>query len=113
MDVTADDFRVAFRCVSELLDRRRLQCAPVPAWLVEHYHRMRAMSACGHEFGSGPAELAEDHDELTTEEVAEMLNLSTRQVRRNAEAIGGVKPGRDWVFDRESVERYADERAAS
>lgn len=112
MDVTADDFRVAFRCVSELLDRRRLQCVPVPGWLVEHYHSMRAMSACGHDFGSGAAELDEEHDTMTTEEVAEMLNLSTRQVRRNAEAIGGVKLGRDWAFDCESVERYADERGA-
>ncbi|WCS20125.1 helix-turn-helix domain-containing protein [Mycobacterium marinum] len=110
MDVTETDLLAAFRCASELLDRRCLQGIPIPGWLSTHYHRMRALSACGQQNSGRETQLDEP---LTTQEVAAMLNTSTRHVRRHAETLGGAKVGRDWVFDKQTLQRYLDEEGHS
>lgn len=103
MYVTDNDLVAALRCASELLDRRRLQGIPIPGWLASHYHRMQHMSARGHQTVSAEQQLDEP---LTTEEVAAMLHTSSRHVRRHAEQLGGIKIGRDWMFNRDSVQQH-------
>lgn len=94
-----DDARAAFRCASELLDRRRLQGVPLPAWLVSHYHRMQTLAARGKESDGAAAQL-EYANALDTEAVAAMLNKSPRWVRLHAAKLGGQKVGnRNWVFE--------------
>jgi excisionase family DNA binding protein len=111
-----DDIRAAFRCVSELLDRRRLQSGVgIPAWLTRHYARMRAahlqLAVVGQENGA-PDVFLGDEPPINTTQAAVMLNLSERTVRRKAKSgeIGADQVGRYWMFTRESVEWYARER---
>jgi hypothetical protein len=104
MELTETDLSAAMRCASELLDRRRLQGVPIPAWLSEHRQRMRIMAAaCGPQKDGREPQLEEMID---TREVAAMLNRSTRHVRRIASNLGGVRRGRDWIFDRSTVEDH-------
>lgn len=104
------DVRVALRCVSELLDTRRLRGAPIPGWLSEHYRRVKAMSADGGTAVRHDAPNCDDDESIGSAEVAAMLGISDRRVREIAEALDGIKPARNWVFSRAAVERYAEER---
>lgn len=102
-DMTEHDVETAWRCASELMDRRRLSCHPIPGWLVEHYTRMRGLSSRGPQNGDREKQLDET---LDTQEVAALLNRSTRHVRRIADRLGGVRRGRDWVFYRSTVDEH-------
>ena len=107
MNVTETDVVTAFRCASEVMDRRRLSSHPIPAWLVAHYTRMRILSARGQENRDGGTQLEHD-DQIGTAAAAAMLNTSTRQVRRDAPKLGGIRPGRDWVFSRRTIEEHVE-----
>jgi hypothetical protein len=106
--VTETDFLTSFRCASELLDRRRLQGIPIPGWLSEHYQRMRAMSATGHQIDS---EVTQSEPELIgVAEAAQITGYSQRHIRRIASDLDGQKVGPNWMFSRRAVQDYAEGR---
>ena len=67
----------------------------------------RAMSAC-------PAtDVRSDADpplSMTTREVAELLGIDERSVRRLGSKVGGRKVRNEWIFDRSDVEAEARRR---
>lgn len=102
-----EDIQAARRCASLLRDRLLLQGVPLPLWLVHHQQRLQAMSASGHETDSGTPQSSHEHT-LGVQEVAEMVNMSPRQIRRDATKLGGVKIGRDWRFDSRDVLEHVE-----
>jgi hypothetical protein len=62
---------------------------------------LRAEAAAnGHAIGhTEPTPAAFTQDVMSTEEVAEVMQLSPRHVRRKAHELGGRKIGHDWMFD--------------
>lgn len=44
---------------------------------------------------------------ITTDEAAAILDVTARQVRNLADRLGGVKVGRDWMFDEKKVKALA------
>lgn len=104
-----EDVTAALACASKLLDTWRLQGIPLPAWLVRHHGRMQALSARGTRSGTGTTSLGHE-PALNSQDVAVMLNVSTRWVRKHADKLGGVKTGRDWVFDRRAVLEHDEGR---
>lgn len=102
-----DDMRAALRCASLLRDRLLLQGVALPQWFVRHQQRLLTMSARGHENRSRPPQLTHEHT-LGVQEVAHMVNMSPRQIRRNATKFGGVKIGRDWRFDSRDVLEHVE-----
>lgn len=113
--MTGDEMFVlcAYRCVSEVLRSRHLVGTPVPAWLREHFRRLDTeirMSRSRHENGG------ESGDSVTligSSTAGEILDLSTRQVQRIAEDLGGHAVDGRWVFNRAAVENYARTRGTS
>lgn len=101
-----DDVRAALVAASMLLDRLRLRNAPLPAWLVQHHQRMRIMSATGHQNCSDTAQ----SEQIGVSEAGHIIGISTRHVRRIATDLYGIQVGTTWVFDRATVEEYAQER---
>jgi hypothetical protein len=116
--LSADDSDRNYYCVAEVIRNRRLRGQPIPRWLVEHYRRLEAqihaaMAQPGHEIGENSdrtTPLGQQHDWITAVEAAAILKLSKRQVTRIAPDLDGRKAGQGWLFPRESVIRYANER---
>ena len=58
----------------------------------------------------GPTAMNEHHEKpMTTSQVAALLNLGTRTVRKRAEQdkLPGVKVGREWRFDAAKIRELA------
>jgi hypothetical protein len=72
-----------------------------------------AMSACppADVRDAAPLSLSAE-DQLTTEEVSHMMNLSSRQVRRCAASLGARRIAGRWAFDRSAVAQYLAGKAA-
>ncbi|MGH8328582.1 MAG: hypothetical protein ACRET2_17680 [Steroidobacteraceae bacterium] len=113
MNLDEHDMRVAFRCVSELLDTRRLRGVPIPRWLIEHYRRIeaayRSMATLGHQPGSD--QRSSDNDELVSaRQAAAIIGLSRRHVQRlSADLDGRIIDGR-WLYPLDAVRAYREGR---
>lgn len=111
MKLSGDEVEKALYCVNEVVDRRRRAGIPTPAWMLGLARKLdltSVMSASGHDFEGVAAE--SDSDLLIgPAEAADLLGLSTRQVRRLGPELGR-KVGRDWRFERAIVVEYARER---
>jgi hypothetical protein len=112
VNLTERDLQIAVRCVSELLDNRRLAGKPVPGWLVDHHRRVaaayhRAVSTLGHETDAGTAE--SEHEYVTARQAAPIVGLSRRQVQRigAADLDGRIVDGR-WQYPLHAVLEYAE-----
>lgn len=61
-----------------------------------------------------PAPTLETEPEwITTEEAARMLNISNRQARRLAPALGGRLTGGRWLLDRRAVTEHQEGQTAA
>lgn len=107
------DLQLALYCSTEVLNNRRLRGQPIPKDLREYHDELEAewgaMSVNGHE--SCPA--SDESPTIGAEEVAALLKVSPRQVRRLAQAeprLGGQMVSGAWVFQRDAVENYASRR---
>ena len=89
----------------------------------EHHRRLlalltdaaisRPVSADGHADARQEVDLAEStrgDGPVQTDTAARMLGLTTRQVRRLADQLGGRRIGGTWVFDRAAVSAEAIRR---
>ncbi|WP_322857761.1 helix-turn-helix domain-containing protein [Mycobacterium shigaense] len=115
MKLSEDDTEKALFCVNEVISHRRRDGTPVPLWMIQLGKRFdlasltSEMSADGHRSGSGSAAL--DPDRLiSTREAADLLGMSTRQVRRIANDLEAQRPGSGMVFRHSVVTEYARER---
>jgi hypothetical protein len=52
---------------------------------------------------SGRDSVAVEQDWISTQQAAQMLGLSDRQIRRRATELGGRKAGNTWVFPKGQV----------
>jgi hypothetical protein len=113
MNLTECDLQVALRCVSELLDTRRLLGAPIPAWLVEHHRRVAAayrgiMSTVGQ--GTVTDTAQSGHEFISARQAADIIGLSRRQIQRiGADLDGRIVDGR-WLYPLNTVREYAEGR---
>jgi hypothetical protein len=106
-----DEVEGALYCVAEVVDRRRRAGIPTPHWMLRLARRLdltSAMSPTGHE--SDCAEPALDTGMIATQEAANLLGLSTRQVRRLRSDLDGQMIGGSLAFRRDTVTEYAQER---
>lgn len=110
MQLTEEQARWCLYAARDLIARRTLGGQPIPAG-IHHLHQHLAASAHGNENATGSAELTPEPDELIdSEQAADILNVTTRRVRQlNADLEGSKMSGR-WVFNRATVETYAEGR---
>jgi hypothetical protein len=104
MSLSESDLKIALRCVSELLDGRRLRGAPIPQWLRDHHRRVEA------EFLTSTLSASGQEQRISALDAAQLLGMSARNVRRKRDKLDGQKHGRDWTFSGRAVEQYARER---
>jgi hypothetical protein len=52
---------------------------------------------------SGPEPVAVHHNWISTKEAAARMGCSTRNIRRIAKQLGGVKEGRDWMIPEDAA----------
>ncbi|WP_141213961.1 helix-turn-helix domain-containing protein [Mycobacterium marinum] len=112
MRLSDDETEAALYCAMELIDRRRRAGVPVPSWMIRLAHRLdltSALSPRGHEIDSGSESLESDLL-VGSREAADILGLSTRQVRRLAPDLDGEAIGGRIVFKRSTVIEYAEGR---
>jgi hypothetical protein len=106
MDLSAEDFayvRTVFDGLAEALVRFGRPMPPTVARARGILDRALtwAMSLERQEFESDDAD--SDSGNIGSGEVAELLGVTRRTVQRNAEALGGQRVSRSWVFDRDDI----------
>lgn len=70
-------------------------------------------SAAGQQDTQQAPALEDDTELITTEEAARMLNISNRQARRLAPALGGRLTGGRWLLDRRAVTEHQEGQTAT
>jgi hypothetical protein len=98
------------RQLIELVPLTRVRVRPE---LRELLLELEDMLSSTSEDGSGFVSAAEEltvNDPINTAIAAEILDCTPRWVCDIAEDLGGLRCGWGWVFDRRTVELYADER---
>jgi hypothetical protein len=113
--VNRDDLRAAYYCCSEVLRTRRRVGAPIPDWMTAYFRRLdaayRGMAPRGPSVVENGDEGTQSKDDVIgSVEVAKMLSLAPRQVRRRATQLGGTLVAGRWLFMRETVAEYAERR---
>ncbi|GJO31551.1 hypothetical protein NJB1507_40840 [Mycobacterium marinum] len=111
MTLSQQDLRAAYYCAAEVIRHRRRTGQPLPDWLRQYFAALDAavrMSRSRHESESVPAQLGQE--QITAQEVADMLGCSKRQALRLAADLDGRLVGGRWLFPRSAVEQYAAER---
>jgi hypothetical protein len=115
--VTLDDefLRAAYYCCSEVLRTRRRVGVPIPDWLHAYYRRLdaayRGLSPTRHPVvGNGVLDRHSNHDVIGTAQVAQMLNLTARQVQRSAGQLGGTRVCGRWLFIRAEIAETVERR---
>jgi hypothetical protein len=113
----ADDLDRNYYCVAEVLRTRRLAGQPIPAWLRDHERRLDnliRMSQPGHEIGENRDGTPPLRQWITTAEAAAIIGCSTRHTRRLRADLGGQQTDEGkWLFPRDNVIRYANQRKAA
>lgn len=115
MSLCGDDLRAALYCCAALLRARQHNGEPIPRWLWTHFERLDAavrtppQSEPGHE-SSAPGEQSQSKKLIDAREAATILGCSPRQARRLAPDLDGQLIGDRWLFHRDVVTEYADER---
>ena len=106
-----DKLRWQYMCAAEVVNGRRLRGQPIPAGLKQYLQELEADSA--EMSGSGPktCDGADANPTMGVKEVATMLNITERHVRRIATRLGGRRVNGTWVFDRDIVENYRKQSA--
>jgi hypothetical protein len=102
------------RGAAQTMSQDGISMPPVVRLLLTELIAAAAMSAAGPD-GRPQAEVPSQStttplDALTTKEVAAVLNVSDRHVRRLITTLDGRRRSRDWVFSRAVVEAYRDNR---
>lgn len=112
-----DECELALYCVNEVVDRRSRAGVPVTP-KIRHLSRKldlasltSEVSASGHEKSGGSERLVSDRL-IGSREAANILGLSTRQVRRLASDLDGRKYGGRNLFRLSTVTEYAQERSS-
>ncbi|ORW85975.1 hypothetical protein AWB92_26730 [Mycobacterium sp. IEC1808] len=111
MELAGDDLEAAFYVVERFIEGLRAGGPPVPKQVNAWFLKVRLaweMSGCGHENDDAPPELAQEL--IDTAEVASVLNVTTRQVRRLVNDLDGRKHAGVWLFPRQTVIEYAERR---
>ncbi|MDO3647681.1 hypothetical protein [Nocardia mangyaensis] len=108
MNLREVEVYAAYCCVAEFVHRRRRSGIPIPDPVRSLLARLDASRLLGPE----PPPPAEELIDVRA--AAEILGRTTRQVRRLAASLDGVRVGDRprWVFQRSVVEEYAAERDA-
>lgn len=115
MRLSDDECEEALYCVAEVIDLRRRAGVPVPSWMrnLEQLLNLASLtsgvSGRGHENVGGSERLVTD-SLIGSREAANILGLSTRQVRRLAADLDGQKCSGRNLFRRSTVIEYAQER---
>jgi hypothetical protein len=100
-------------CATEVLNTRRLRGEPIPDELKDYHEEVEADWAAMSGIGRNSCETSEASSTMGVEEVAAMLNRTTRQVRRIAPSLGAERVNGTWIFQRGAVEEFARTRKAS
>ncbi|WP_157561127.1 helix-turn-helix domain-containing protein [Mycobacterium sp. E802] len=109
-----DDIEHLLFAVNEALSFRQRHHMPILPWMIPLANRFNltsltsGMSPTGHESDSGSSAL--ESSLIGTNEAADLLGLSTRQVRRLTADLDGENISGRIVFKRSTVTEYAQER---
>lgn len=101
------DLAVARQAVKDAQRYRYLSGRP-PSLAYDKFADALGMSATGQT--DTPESAVEDSGYMSTEAAAEVLNCSTRQVRRLAPKLGGQRIGGRWLLDNSSVQEHREGR---
>jgi hypothetical protein len=106
------DVRCALYCATEVVRSRQRTGQPIPQWLREHHQRLdtavRGFAPRGQPVGviADSAQQSQHEAVVGSAQVARMLDLPCREVRRRAEQLGAVMVAGRWLFSRENVVNY-------
>ncbi|MBF6422694.1 helix-turn-helix domain-containing protein [Nocardia farcinica] len=110
MNISDREVRAAYHCVAEVYRRRQHNGAPIAGPIRHLYERLHT------EISQGPADQPDPSihsDEISTNTAAAILGCSPRWVRKIANDLDGIRVGRTWIFNRATVEEYAQARNAA
>jgi hypothetical protein len=112
MILSDEQVRAAIYCCSALIRSRRRTGAPIPDWMKKHYAlldtQIKGMAPRGPSVaGNADGGTQSQHDVIGTREVAAMLSIAPRQVRRRADQLGGALVAGRLLFLRETVADHA------
>jgi hypothetical protein len=116
MKLLGDDLRAAYYVTTEVVRSRQRSGVPIPDWMKRHYALLNTAildeSRMRHPIvENGPAGTQSAHGEIIgTCEVAAMLNLTPRQVQRQAGHLGGVRVCGRLLFMRADIAEHAERR---
>jgi len=109
-----EQVRACYYVAAEVLRTRRRIGAPIPAGLHRHYNQLdtafRGIAPRGPSVvdnAHGGTQSQHEHGVIGTVEVAAMMGIPPRQVRRRADKLGGTLVAGRWLFSRETVAEYA------
>jgi hypothetical protein len=118
-----DELRASYYCAAELIRSRQRIGQPIPEWLRKHLNQLdeqirsanlqdqvrKAKSRPGLQSASDAGQL-EPQDLITAREVAMILGCSKRHAVRLACDLDGRIIGNRWLFNRNTVIDYAEEK---
>lgn len=107
VQITGEQARLIRDCVTEVMLRRQRLGAPIPQRVRD---LLAYVSASGHQSATGGTESNRDDDLIDTDTAAAILGCSRRHARRLAADLEGTRVGREWIFRRQAVTEYAEER---
>lgn len=111
MNLAEADLRVCAYALGDQIRHRQRIGAAVPEQFRTAQRRIAELIEAAMSADGPPTETVATHSvPIGTDEAAVLLGLTTRQVRRLAADLDGQQIGRAWVFDRQAVTDYANER---
>ncbi len=103
MNLPDDLAAVAFALADRDIRARRRGRAHIPYELQRLHDYLTLSDRCSTEPATAP-------DPIGVREAADILGTSVQWVRRIAADLDGRRVGRDWIFQRSTVEEYAEAR---
>jgi hypothetical protein len=109
VNLVGDDLQCAYYVVGRFIDGLRAGAPPVPKQVTDWCLKVKLgweIAADGNASGGDPEQL----EVYGTAEVASILNVTRRQVRNLVNDLDAQKSSGVWVFPKQAVLDYAEER---
>lgn len=103
------ELECAYYCAVEVLNNRRLRGQAIPDWLKRYHDRVDAAWLTASAHGPETGSTAWESPTIGVAEMAALLGVSPRHVRRIADTLGGRRVSGTWVFNRATAEGHRKE----
>ncbi|WP_159842391.1 hypothetical protein [Nocardia sp. CY41] len=112
MNLSDTEVLAAYYALRDVIRTRRLYGVAIPSEVQRLYDRIDRVIRGDVDQDDTPRDDITD-TECGTAEAAVILGYSERYVRMIAASLDGIRVGRTWIFNRRTVQEYADARPAA